>query len=300
MASPTLLEGPSPVLSVIDRLDGLATIPVTATRVADLVNDPRATADAIAAVLRSDQSLTAKVLKVANSAYYGIPGGVSDVKHAISFLGFNTLHQLVLTVSLIQALTSKGTDALSLRALWLHSLACGALAEIIARRVGAPQPQSLFSCGLLHDIGKVALVQVAGDKFNDAVALARERGIRLQEAEKLVGLPTDELVGARLAERWRFPLALRYAIGHRAFLAGEGRRTVPRNLMTNVDVTALANLLVRRIRIGDPGDNVTPEIDPDILSRLNLGQLDVDSLRDDLLLAIEHSRVLLDLVSNPA
>jgi len=283
-------------LAIFDRLDGLPTIPIAAQRTADLVNDPRATAEMVAQALSADQSLTAKVLKLANSAYYGIPGGVSDVRHAISFLGFNTISQLVLTVSVISSLTTKGSDALSLRALWLHSLGCATLAEILARRLHLPDPPVIFTGGLLHDIGKVALMQVAPQQFNEAVAVAHAKGIKVQAAEALVGLPQDEVVGKRLAERWRFPMPLRMAIGHHEFLGVDARRSVPRSLGPVVDVTAMANQLVRRMGVGDPGDKLVPDLDPDLLKRLNLSTMAVDTLRGDLMRAIEHSRTLLDLI----
>jgi len=200
--------------SIIGLIDGLPTIPLVSQRVGELIHDPRADARAIAALLRSDPSLTAKILKLANSAYYGIPGGVSDVTRAISFLGFNTLYQLVLSVSVFSVLGTKDPAGLNIRELWKHSLGCAVLAERIAAHLHFNEANVCFTGGLLHDIGKVALLQVAPEEFLGAVKMARSNSLSMEEAELACGLPSHVPVGSRLAERWRFPMALRVAIAH--------------------------------------------------------------------------------------
>jgi putative nucleotidyltransferase with HDIG domain len=283
--------------AILDRVDSLPTIPVVADQIAELVNDPNSNAETIARALASDQSLTAKVLKLANSAYYAIPGGVSHVRQAISFLGFNTLYQLVLSVSVLSAFSGRREDGLDPRGLWQHSLGCAALAELCARKLGLSETRACFTGGLLHDIGKVALLEIAPDQFHSAVELARRRGLRVGEAEKEIGLPSHDRVGSRLAERWRFPMPLRIAIAHERYLPLQSRASVPRNLSSLVDVVSLANTIVRRIRFGDPGDDFVPELDREILERLNLTATAAEGLRDQLMREVEKSKVLLDLVN---
>jgi putative nucleotidyltransferase with HDIG domain len=283
--------------TVFDKIDSLPTIPVVSQRVGELIHDPRVDARSIATVLRGDQSLTAKILKLANSAYYGIPGGVTDVTRAISFLGFNTLYQLVLSVSVLSLFQSKTSGGFSIRELWKHSLGCAVLAECIAEHLNIPDPNTCFTGGLLHDIGKVALLQVAPDKFFEAVGLARAQSISMDEAERACGLPSHVPIGSRLAERWRFPMTLRVAIAHQHYLTQEARHTLPVNLTPFVDITALANTLCRRFSFGDPGDNMVPELDHALLDRLNMTNAQVDKLRDKLMRAADRSKVILDLMS---
>ncbi len=294
--APSAKDDPS---AALERIDTLPTIPVVVSRIGELVADPRSNADKLSEVLKSDQSLSAKVLKLANSAYYGIPGGVADVRRAVSFLGFNTLHQLALSVSVLSALSGKDSDVLKLRQLWQHALGCAALAEIIARRIGAPEPGSFFTAGLLHDIGKVALIEVMPQQFLRAVEVARASGILVGEAERAIGIPTHAAAGTRLAERWRFPMALRAAIRHAEHGDPAVRAALPRQVLPYADVVALANTMVRRFSFGDPGDNVTPELDPQLLDHLNLSALALEQLRDELLRTVERSKVLLELAAGP-
>ncbi|MBI5508989.1 MAG: HDOD domain-containing protein [Deltaproteobacteria bacterium] len=289
-----------PLDDIIGKIDGLPTIPAVSHRVGELIHDPRADARAIAALLRSDQSLTAKVLKLANSAYYGIPGGVTDVTRAISFLGFNTLYQLVLSVSVFSVLRGSDASTLDIRELWKHSLGCGLLAERIAAHLGIADTNVCFTGGLLHDIGKVALLQVAPARFVEAVALARAKSLSMAAAATECGLPTHVAVGSRLAERWRFPMPLRVAIAHQRYQAPEARQALAANLAPFADIAALANVLCRRFGFGDPGDPVLPEVDPALLERLNLTTAQIDKLKTELLRAAERSKVMLDLMSSSA
>ena len=191
---------------LVDQLDAIATIPLVAERVGQLVHDPRSDARSIAEAMRGDPALSAKVLKLVNSPYFGIPGGVSDVTRAISFLGFNTIHQLVLTVSVFKVLGNPADDAA--RLLFRHSLAAAGAAESIAEIVGHGTPAECFTAGLLHDLGKLALLQIAPDVLRDAEQLAAREGISQHDAEGALGILHHDAIGQRLARKWRFPLPL--------------------------------------------------------------------------------------------
>jgi len=281
---------------VLDRIEALPTIPLVAQQVGDLVNDPRSDANKIAQALRGDQSLTAKILKLVNSPYYGIPGGVSDIGRAISVIGYNTLHQLVLTVSVFEALRGPGgSAALNPKDLWKHALGCGLVSEIISKRVSYPQPDACFTAGLLHDIGKVALLHAARGPFLEAVARAREDQVSLQEAERACGLPAHDQVGAQLARKWRFPQKIAAPIEHAYNSEPRDRVGLPQNLNPVVDMVQLANQICRRFAIGDSGEGIVPEIDTRLLERLGLLGYDVEDLRGELLRAIDRSKAFRDL-----
>ena len=298
--SPPPVAQAAEVTSLVEKIDALPTIPIIAQRVGELVNDPRADVQSVARALRTDQSLTAKVLKLANSSYYSIPGGVTDVTRAVSFLGFNTLYQLVLSISVLSVLDGRGAQAVKPRELWRHSAAVAALAESLARRLRYAEPEACFTGGLLHDIGKVALLQVAPHDFERASMCAKDLQISLRDAEQRMGLPDHEDVGTRLAQRWRFPMALRVAIGHSRYLQpGEARASLAPQLAALADITALANAIARRMHIGDSGDVLVPELDPDLLKRLNLTALAIEACRDDFLRAVERSKVLMALFEEP-
>lgn len=278
---------------MIDRIDGLPSIPIVAEKVGQMVNDPRSDARRIAIVMKDDPALTARVLKLVNSPYFAIPGGVSDVARAISFLGFNTLHQLVLTASVFGVLGNRNDE--NAKALSRHAVAVAAAAEVLAEIIGHPAPAECFTAGLLHDVGKLATLQVAPDAFAKLVTTAEQKGQSLHDVEPELGLPPHEAVGLRLAKRWRFPLALQAAIGQHHAHSLAGRGTTPRNLHATIDVTTLADALCHRKGFG-AGDGATPDLPAEVLERLNLTEVIEQTAHDQLRWRIEKSQTLIQIL----
>jgi putative nucleotidyltransferase with HDIG domain len=221
---------------------------------------------------------------------------VSDIGRAISVIGFNTLHQLVLTVSVFEVLRGPRGDAmLDPKDLWKHSLGCGLVSDILAKRINYPHSDDCFTAGLLHDIGKVALLHAAREPFLAAVARARDSQVTLQEAERACGLPAHAQVGAQLARKWRFPQKIAAPIEHAYTAEPRDRAGLPHNLHPVVDMVMLSNQICRRFSIGNSGEAVVPEIDRKLLERLNLLGYDVENLRGELLRAIERSKAFREL-----
>src|ERR1700744_4449063 len=110
---------------LLAKLNDIPTLPVVAMKVNELINDPNSSSADIADVLKKDQVLTAKILRLVNSSYYAIPGGVADVQRALAFLGFNTLAQLVLSLSVFSVFTDLGSDKLLMLDFWKHALGTG-------------------------------------------------------------------------------------------------------------------------------------------------------------------------------
>lgn len=292
----TTTAAPTPadrLARLVDRIDGLPSIPIVAEKVGQMVNDPRSDARRIAVVMKDDPALTARVLKLVNSPYFAIPGGVSDVARAISFLGFNTLHQLVLTASVFGVLGKKSDDGA--QTLSRHAVAVAAAAEVLAEIIGHPGSAECFTAGLLHDLGKLATLQVAPDLFHRVVTAADEKAVSMHAVESEMGLPSHESVGLRLAKRWRFPLALQAAIGQHHSHGLGSRSTVPRNLHATVDVTILADALCGRLGFG-AGGAAPPELPAEVLERLNLTPSIEQTAHDQLRWRIEKSQTLVQIL----
>jgi putative nucleotidyltransferase with HDIG domain len=283
---------------VLTRVDNLPTLNTVALRVGELVNDPRASARDVATVMSQDPSLSSKVLRLVNSSYYAIPGGVTDVARAISFVGFHTLHQLVLSVSVLRALQTP-TGNFDACGLWLHSLAVGSCADVIARRIGHRDPGACFTAGLLHDLGKIALAITEPARFGAALETARAQGAVMSVSEQGAGLPSHDRVGSRLARRWRFPAPLLAAIEFHHERPGErGRRELAPSLQAMIDVVQVADGLVRSFHIGDGGSPAPEHHDEAALARLGLSTLHVSELYSALMRRLESSKVFLDLIDD--
>jgi HD-like signal output (HDOD) protein len=288
----------NPILDALTMIGDLPTLPTVAIEVAELLDDPDSTPKQITAVMKADQALTSKVLKLVNSAYYAIPGGVTTVERAIAFLGYNTIFQLLIGVSVVEFSRIGGAAGIDIREFWKHSLGVGIAAEMVGQHIGYKAREELFAGGLLHDLGKVALAKVARKKFSLAVEQARKEGIPLLTAEKEQGLPTHDKVGGTLAEQWRFPAALRAAIGSHHRSHNARLVTLPKDYQAMLDIIVLADALCRRFEIGNGGDPVVPEVDRDLLGRLGLFTKDLPQIRGEMTRKVEQSKVFLDLLAN--
>jgi putative nucleotidyltransferase with HDIG domain len=198
---------------IIQDLGQIPTMPTIAARVMQIVNDPHSSAEDVAKFISRDVALTSKVLRLANSAFYGIPRTISSVNSAIVILGFNTIRSLVLSASVLKMFPSKpGLVAFDRKAFWKHSFMVGIAARMLAqlyRRKKLVDMETAFTAGLLHDIGKLILEQFANDDYLPVLKSARDNKIPLVTAErKLLGLTHAEVSGM-LVEKWQMPNELK-------------------------------------------------------------------------------------------
>ena len=172
-----------------------------------MADDDRTSAMEMAQVLSTDQALTAKLIRVSNSAYYGFARRVSTVREAVVMLGFKQVRQVAVGASLMNAFNSKKdpNDVFDLDLFWGHSVAVGVAAENLAKKTRSAKPEDAFTAGILHDIGRLVLRKAMPAEFQQAVAEARRGTYTLAEAElEFTGYSHDDL-GRALGERWKFP-----------------------------------------------------------------------------------------------
>jgi putative nucleotidyltransferase with HDIG domain len=210
---------------IAKALDSLPTIPVVALQIGEVVHSNKASVAQVAEILRTDPATSAKLLKLVNSPYFGIPGGVSDVARAIPFVGFNTLYQLVLSITVLDALDARaaGFDP---KALWLHSLTVATAARELAAELRFNDGGVCFTAGLLHDMGKIALAKIEPEKLAKVFASMRDEGMSMADAEVKHGLPehdTDRAAPRGAQGRSARQAAAELADDHRDHLRGGSR-----------------------------------------------------------------------------
>jgi len=180
-------------------------MPGAAVKLLALVDDPEINADRIEKILRQDAGLTANLLRLANSAYFGIPSKVGSVRQAVLLLGLKRLIQMVIAccVSAIMDKPVPGYD-LPPGELWRHSLAVTVAAEGLVKELKVDAAEELFTAALLHDVGKLVLGQYVADGFHQ-IEEALAQGVAFEKAENMV-LGTDHAdIGARILKQWSLP-----------------------------------------------------------------------------------------------
>jgi putative nucleotidyltransferase with HDIG domain len=201
---------------IIQDLGQIPTMPTIAAKVMQIVNDPHSSAEDVAKFISRDVALTSKVLRLANSAFYGIPRTISSVNSAIVILGFNTIRSLVLSASVLKVFPAKpGLVSFDRKAFWKHSFMVGIASRMLAqayRRKKLVDMETAFSAGLLHDIGKIILEQYANDDYLPVLKAAKEKGLPLFMVEKsLIGISHADVSGM-LVDKWQMPNELRMPI----------------------------------------------------------------------------------------
>jgi putative nucleotidyltransferase with HDIG domain len=277
---------------ILEKLNDIPTLPAVATKVTELINNPNSSSAEIAEVLKKDQVLTAKVLKLINSPYYSIPGEVTDVKRALAYLGFNTLAQLVLSVSVITAFQGKNTSKFSMRSFWQHALGTAVASEIIAKKIGYPKPEECFTCGLLHDIGKIVLLKIASDEFTKVVTLTEKEKISFFEAERRLEIPSHGYLGEYIADKWRLPMVIRMCIRYHHVDVSK-METMLESIKPAVQIVALANQIVVKENIGYSGNASGGEITPELLLPLGLTPEDLVKITERIKAEVDNAAAFL-------
>jgi len=262
---------------LLAKLQDIPTLPVVAMRVNELINDPTSSSSDIAGVLKKDQVLTAKILRLVNSSYYAIPGGVADVQRALAFLGFNTLAQLVLGLSVFSMFTQEGDDVFSPVDFWRHALATAVCSENLAKRLDYAKPEEAFTCGLLHDIGKLVLHEIDKDRLHEIVRESTRRNCTFVEVERERDLPGHSFLGEVVATKGGLPQLIRLAIRYHHQDVSQ-MASVLASAKPVIQMVRLANQIVVKNKIGNSGDFSEGTITTDMLVPLGLTMADIPQI----------------------
>ncbi|GAB4387933.1 MAG: HDOD domain-containing protein [Thermodesulfovibrionales bacterium] len=177
-------------------------VPMVAMRILGLVEEPGASVSDLQAIIMGDQALSARVLRMANSAYYGLRREIETVSEAIMVMGFDAIKNLALAVSTRDAYKRFG---LLEQRMWEHSIGVSVAAGLVARETGAMRPEEAVMAGLLHDVGKVVMNNCEPEKFQMLTERVFEEDVPYAEVEREVFGFSHEEAGGLFASRWGLP-----------------------------------------------------------------------------------------------
>ena len=201
------------ILSKLHAIDKLPTLPEVLVEVLKLVSSEDSDAARLAAIIENDPSLSARVLRIANSSYYGSPDRrLSSVSLAVARLGFNEVRTIAIAVSIVKQFAARHS-ALSYHTFWRHSITCAFLARIVGKQAGFANDENAgqrhFLAGLLHDIGILVLDQFFADKFSAISEQGSRQESSYLAAEKaILGKETHPVIGGALLEMWKLEPAV--------------------------------------------------------------------------------------------
>ena len=196
-------------LKKLDSIPDISTLPNIVIEVNKLLEDYDTSIKELGKIIERDQAMVTKILRLVNSTFYGFRSKIRNIPHAVIALGFNTISNAVVSVSIIKTFSEKETfEGFEISDFWRHSIGAAVTSRYLAEQTRLDSPDDCFVAGLLHDIGKVILSQHFTELFASVWKSVREDGLSFYEAEKKL-LPVNHAqIGGHLAKKWQFPVSL--------------------------------------------------------------------------------------------
>lgn len=255
----------------VEAMKSVPTLPGIFDKISRLMDSSETAAEDIAKVITSDQALSAKILRIVNSAFYGFPGRISNVTHALIILGFDVVKGLMLSTSVFDIMLARGFDGL-----WKHSLGCAVTAGVIARKIDDPNPEEVSVAGLLHDIGKVIIRIELPEESSLIDQVAAKKQIYTYEAEEEILGFNHATVGKWLCRKWNLPNKLADPITY------HDKPDLSRLARKPTAIIHVADILVRGIGFGFPGDSLVPPINHKAWETLDISDPLLEEIIDEM------------------
>lgn len=246
---------------ILDKVESMPAFPGSVHRVMELTADINCNPTEIVKVIEHDPVLILKILKLVNSAYFGLAQPITSVNHAIVYIGLNTVKNLAVSMAAIGALPRKNEAGFDMDAFLLHSLSTATIAKLFARKMKIPANAlfDYFLSGLLHDFGKIVFASFMPVEFNKALNLAKENVMPLYDAETEIFGIDHAQVSSLLGEKWKLPsVIVEPLIGHHS-------HTGNLSLLTNI--VSASDMISKELKIGNSGENIVGRL-PDEVSAL--------------------------------
>lgn len=240
--------------SLVSRTYSIATLPDAYMRLNEAVNNPNSSFAEVAKVIREDVGLSSRLLKLVNSAFFGFPSKIDSISRACVIVGTMQLRSLALATSVIDSLSLHKSTPFSIEAFWKHSVGCAVSASVLARQRGETDVERFFVCGLLHDIGRIVLLNEIPEEYFNVIKTSVDSGHSLHEVEyDKMGFSHAE-VGGALLKMWKLPSSLVDPVTwhHRP----SGCSTYNQEART----LQIGDMVAHAMELGDSGSHIVPDV----------------------------------------
>ncbi|MEE9911255.1 MAG: HDOD domain-containing protein [Deltaproteobacteria bacterium] len=267
---------------ILKSIETIPAFPATGNKVAQLLSKPDYSVLQVANIIKYDPSITANILKMANSAYFGSQHKISTINDAVMYLGQKNLLRAIQTAG-ISKYYKKGSSGYfdSATDLWEHSVAVALMSQILSKKITGDENTTLYTASLLHDVGKIIMGEFVRDELKKITFLVAEHQMSFLEAEEaILGINHAEL-GGKIAEHWNFPIEIRDAISfhHRPDLLEKEDKIMPW-------IVYMADEACLMMGIGSSVEGLAQRAVGELLKKFNLRMRDLEKsmvmLSDDL------------------
>ena len=253
-----------------------ASPPILYYQLREKLDDPDSTFDDLAAVIKTDPAMSARLLKIVNSAFYGFDKKVDTLTHALNIIGTEQLTDLALGAIVTSKFQGIPRDLINMEAFWMHSIGCGIAAQKIAQRMPGVEAEKMYLGGMLHDIGSLILFKESPEDAKKILLRCKESGENLFKVEKEVLGYDHAEIGAMLLSEWKLSgrLAEMVKYHHQPENAGE--------YLKEASIIARADALVYEMKIGNSGEPGVPALNPKVLEVTPLSDEEINGLKEEI------------------
>jgi len=278
-STPAAVSTADTIKIALGRIGDIATLPEITAKIIAVVDDPRSTARDLHAIIKNDPALATKILKVVNSAFYGLPGQVSDLDRAIVLLGLSAVKNIAISASISRLFTGgQLSGGFTARDLWKHSVAVAVVTRQMCALIGKKAfSEEAFLAGLIHDLGMLVERQAFPEQLAEVIQATIKQDRPLCEVENEIIGADHQALGAALAVKWKFPRALQVTLGyhHNIHALGQEHRLLPA-------IVYLADTFCCREGIGFPLTAKDQPLDSALIESVGLTESDLDNIRENL------------------
>jgi putative nucleotidyltransferase with HDIG domain len=273
------------IASIEQAIEEMPMISPIVNKLAEMAHDLQASSNELVKIIMIDPVLTAKVIKLVNSAFYGLPEQVQSLGQAVLLLGVNTVKNLAMCTAVLDKVVVRGKLPLEPEIFWRHCLATAVACRMLAKVQGvAPnERERYFLAGLLHDVGKVVLMKALAEKYQHALEESRLFGVSLYFSELAHFGFSHTDTGALLARKWKLDASLVEVIEcHHRYDALKSQNHV-------MKIVVVANNLCKRSKIGAGGNPVVEEWMDDLAEKLKIDPAAFPPIMDQLPAELEKA-----------
>ena len=260
-----------------------ASPPILYYQLREKLDDPDTTFDDLAAIIKTDPAMSARLLKIVNSAFYGFAEKVDTLSHALNIIGTEQLTDLALAAIVTSKFQGIPRDLINMETFWMHSIGCGIAARKIARHVSGVEAEKMYLGGMLHDIGSLILFKESPEEAKKILLRCKESGESLFKVEKEVLGYDHAEVGALLLTEWKLPERLVEMVKyhHRPASAGD--------YLKETCIIARADALVYEMKIGNSGETGVPELNPGVSEVIQMSNEEIEGLKVEIAAQIDDT-----------
>jgi HD-like signal output (HDOD) protein len=252
------------VAAKIERLDvKLPEVPSLVFELNEIIADPMSSSGAIGQVVNKSPSLAATLLRIVNSAFYGFRSKIDSISRAVTLIGSKEVSNLALGITIMETFRGIPKEIMDVASFLEHNLACGVVARILAAHSNMAHSEQLFVSGMLHDIGRLVLCNYFPEVFQQTLAEASASGRPLLKAEQAVLGCSHALLGKKLLNKWKLPLALENDVFYH-------HQPSSSPSPESAAIIQMADMVVHGMGVGTSGEQIVPGFDPKAWERLNL------------------------------